>query len=61
MFKKINFQIFLLFAIKMAILSAFCRKKGLGPLGVKVNEPIAYTNESKPIVKNCYGGVHSSS
>jgi len=35
MFNQNNFQIFILFAIKMAVLSIFCRKKGLGPLGVK--------------------------
>jgi len=35
MCKKNNFQIFLLFAIKMTVLSAFLLKKGLGPLGVK--------------------------
>jgi len=35
MLKK-KIQIFLLFATKMAVLSVFCRKKGLGPLGVKV-------------------------
>jgi len=34
MYKKTNFQIFLLFAIKMAVLSVFLQKKGLGPLGV---------------------------
>jgi len=33
---KINhFQIFLLIAIGMAVLSVFSQKKGLGPLGVK--------------------------
>jgi len=30
-----QFQIFLLFAIEMAVLSVFLQKKGLGPLGVK--------------------------
>jgi len=34
MFKNNNFQIFLLFAIEMAVLSTFWRNKGLGPLGV---------------------------
>jgi len=34
MFKKNNFQMFLLFAIEMAVLSVFLQKKGLGPLGV---------------------------
>jgi len=33
--KKDNFQVFLLFAIEMAVLSIFSQKKGLGPLGVK--------------------------
>jgi len=32
--KKNNFQIFLLFAIEMAVLGVFLQKKGLGPLGV---------------------------
>jgi len=33
---KNNFQIFVLFAIEMAVLSVFSgRKKGLGPLEVK--------------------------
>jgi len=31
---KKKFQIFLLFAIEMAVLSGFSQKKGLGPLGV---------------------------
>jgi len=31
---KKKIQIFLLFAIEMAILSVFLQKKGLGPLGV---------------------------
>jgi len=35
MCKKNNFQFFLLFAIKMAVLSVFRQKKGLGPFGVK--------------------------
>jgi len=35
MCKKINFQIFLLIAIEMAVSSVFSQKKGLGPLGVK--------------------------
>jgi len=35
MCKKNNFQIFLLFAIEMEVLSVFLKKKGLGPLGVK--------------------------
>jgi hypothetical protein len=30
-----NFQILLLFAIEMAMLSVFSQKKDLGPLGVK--------------------------
>jgi len=29
-----KFQIFLLIAIEMAVLSVFLQKKGLGPLGV---------------------------
>jgi len=36
MCKKNNFQIFLLIAREMAVLSAFSQKKGLGPLGVKL-------------------------
>jgi len=35
MCQKNNFQIFLLIAIEMAVLSVFSQKKGLGPLGVK--------------------------
>jgi len=35
MWKKTNFQMFLLFAIEMTVLSVFLQKKGLGPLGVK--------------------------
>jgi len=35
MCKQNNFQIVLLFAIEMAVLSVFLQKKGLGPLGVK--------------------------
>jgi len=35
MCKKNNFQIFLFFAIEMAVLSVFSQKKGLGPLGIK--------------------------
>jgi len=35
MFKKNNFQIFLLFAIKMAVLNIFLQKEGLGLLGIK--------------------------
>jgi len=38
MCKQNNFQIFLLFAIEMEVLSVFSQKKGLGPLGVKVNK-----------------------
>jgi len=34
MFKKKKFKIFLLFAIKMAVLSVFSQRKGLGLLGV---------------------------
>jgi len=34
MCKKNNFQILLLIAIEMAVLSVFLQKKGLGPLGV---------------------------
>jgi len=34
MCKKNNFQILLLFAIEMAVLSGFLQKKGLEPLGV---------------------------
>jgi len=34
--QKNNFQIFLLFAIEMAVLSVFSQKKGLGPLQVKI-------------------------
>jgi len=34
MCKQNNFQIFLLFAIEMAVLSVFSQKKGLDPLGV---------------------------
>jgi len=39
MFQNKKFQIFLLFAIEMAVLSVFWqqKKKGLGPLGVKHN------------------------
>jgi len=37
MCKTNNFQIFLLFAIEMAVLSVFSQKKGLGPLGVKLD------------------------
>jgi len=37
--KKNNFQIFLLFDIEMAVLSVFSQKKGLGPLGVKIDFP----------------------
>jgi len=33
---KNKFQIFLLFAIEMAVLSVLLVEKGLGPLGVKV-------------------------
>jgi len=33
--QKNNFQIFLLIAIEMAVLSVLLQKKGLGPLGVK--------------------------
>jgi len=36
MCKKNIFQILLLFAIEMAVLSVFWQKKGLGPLGIKV-------------------------
>jgi len=36
MCKKNHFQIFLLFAIEMAVLRVFLQEKGLGPLGVKV-------------------------
>jgi len=42
MCKKNNFQIILLIAIKMAVLSIFSQKKGLGPLGVNcgtIKEP----------------------
>jgi len=35
MCKQNNFQIFLLFAIEMAVLSVFLQKKDLGPVGVK--------------------------
>jgi len=35
MCKTNHFQIILLIAIEMAILSVFSQKKGLGPLGVK--------------------------
>jgi len=35
MCKKNNFQLFLLFAIEMAVLSVFFAEKGLGPSGVK--------------------------
>jgi len=35
MSKQNNFQIFLLFAKEMAVLSVFLQKKGLGPLGVQ--------------------------
>jgi len=34
MCKKNNFQIVLLIAIEMAVLSVFSKKGGLGPLGV---------------------------
>jgi len=34
MFKNNNFQIFLLIAIEMAVLSVFLQEKGLGPLVV---------------------------
>jgi len=37
MCKKNNFQIFLLFATEMAVLSVFSQKKGLGPLGVNLD------------------------
>jgi len=37
MCKQNNFQIFLLFAIEMAVLSVFLQKKGLGPSRVKVH------------------------
>jgi len=39
MCKKNHFQIFLLFAIEMAVLSVFFAGKGLGPLGVKGHGP----------------------
>jgi len=39
MCKQINFQIFLLFAIEMAVLSVFSQKKSLGPLGVNLIPP----------------------
>jgi len=38
MCKQNNFQIFLLFAIEMAVLSVFSQKKGLGPLGFKIHK-----------------------
>jgi len=37
--KKIEIEMFFLFAIEMSILSVFLWKKGLGPLGVKVTIP----------------------
>jgi len=37
--KKNNFQIFLLIATGMAVLSVFLQKKCLGPLGVKTTNP----------------------
>jgi len=36
MCKKNHFQIFLFFAIEMAVLSVFFTEKDLGPLGVKL-------------------------
>jgi len=35
--KNNNFQIFLLFAIEIAVLSVFSHIKGLGPLGVNLH------------------------
>jgi len=35
---KKNFQIFLLIAIELTVLSVFSQKKGLRPLGVKMND-----------------------
>jgi len=35
MWEKINFQLFLYFAIEMAVLIVLGQKEGLGPLGVK--------------------------
>jgi len=37
-----NFQIFLLFAIEMAVLSVFSQKKGLGPLGVNLDPKLVF-------------------
>jgi len=44
MCKKNNFQISLLIAIEMAVLSAFLRKKGLGP--IMVNRLLAFSLEN---------------
>jgi len=41
MCKQNNFQLFLLFAIEMAVLSVFSQKEGLGPLGVNPLMPAA--------------------
>jgi len=46
MCKQNNFQIFLLFAIEMAVLSIFSQKKGLGPLGVNQSKHATTTKLS---------------
>jgi len=58
MCKRNNFQIFLLIAIEMAVLSVFSQKKGLGPLGVNQNgmiQSFLHIYESgKPLISNFY-------
>jgi len=51
MCKKNNFQIILLIAIEMGVLSVFLQKKGLGPLGVKLGG--CESNHNKILLEFC--------